>query len=465
MTQQTRNPGTPTSGKPRPINRLKTMYKIRAIQDENLKSTQEGNKEGRPVAWSMQEQYATPFFNAIGIDTVYPENYSSVTAAAGRATPFLERCEAEGFPNHVCGYAQACIGYAATMMRDYDGEIPPGAPQGGMPKPILLVSSGMGCDARFKWFEALGRYMDAPQWVIEAPMGMGKESMMEGAHEATVRFMVKELRDFAAFLERVVGRKIDWDKFEQDIDSQMEMNNVWWEVNETRKAVPGPMHSRDFWACMNASLFRARDPERLRGLYAELLEEVKDRVANKVAGINRPEKYRMTFVGLPPWHALDFFDQLADRGWNFVTEGSYHPPRPFDLSHISDPVERWVRYRNQGIEHQIDCNFPPDEAERIKAEIKRGGTGRRMTYKGMRDFKVEGAFLHPLLTCRTATAGLNLQAKQLMEVWKIPSLIIEGDIIDTRLFNREEALRKAEAFEETLDHYKKVRKEEMGLEW
>ena len=39
----------------------------------------------------------------------------------------------------------------------------------GMPKPTLLLGSGYFCDTRYKWFQALGRYLDAPMWVLEMP--------------------------------------------------------------------------------------------------------------------------------------------------------------------------------------------------------------------------------------------------------------------------------------------------------
>ena len=47
---------------------------------------------------------------------------------------------------------------------------------------------------------------------------------------------------------------------------------------------------------------------------------------------------------------------------------------------------------------------------------------------------------------------------------KIPSLYVEGDIVDLRLFDAEDALRKAEAFEETMEYYREARKKE-GLDW
>jgi len=52
----------------------------------------------------------------------------------------------------------------------------------------------------------------------------------------------------------------------------------------------------------------------------------------------------------------------------------------------------------------------------------------------------------------------------LMELVKVPSLTIEGDIVDLRLFDMEDALAKAEPFEETMEHYRQVRKQE-GLDW
>jgi hypothetical protein len=46
----------------------------------------------------------------------------------------------------------------------------------------------------------------------------------------------------------------------------------------------------------------------------------------------------------------------------------------------------------------------------------------------------------------------------------VPSLIIEGDIVDARLFDMEGTMKKCEAFEETMEYYRSVRAKE-GLEW
>ena len=452
--------------KKRPINRLQSMYALRAYVDKIYTAGLKAKKEGRPVAWCMAEGWAGPILEAMDVETVYPENYGTICAASGASAPFLERADAEGFPTHLCGYARNGLGYAA-IMRDLGGEIPPEAPAGGMPKPTLMLASGMACDARFKWFQAMGRYLDAPLWTLESPSPGAREALIDGAYEREVNFLVEELRNFVTFLERLLGKKMDWDRLEETREGTKEMNAVWYKVNQLRKARPGPMHSRDFWSSMSASMYLgATDPEVITGLYRNMYDEVKQRVDNKIAGINPEEKYRLTFIGLPPWHSLGFFDQLAERGWNFVTEAAYHPLKPFDidLSKVSDPIERYVRSRYRGLAQSIYDLYKPEEASEIIEEVKRDGSAHRVYHRGVKEFQIDGAFLHPLLTCRAATFALPLVQTLLMEVWKVPSLVIEGDIVDTTLFNPAEALKKAEAFEETMDHYKKVRKEE-GLGW
>ena len=81
-----------------------------------------------------------------------------------------------------------------------------------------------------------------------------------------------------------------------------------------------------------------------------------------------------------------------------------------------------------------------------------------------RGFKVDGFFLHPLISCRAASAGLRSVQDFLMKRLNVPTLWVEGDIIDKRVFNPQETLARAEAFEQTMEHYRKVRKAQ-GLDW
>jgi len=47
---------------------------------------------------------------------------------------------------------------------------------------------------------------------------------------------------------------------------------------------------------------------------------------------------------------------------------------------------------------------------------------------------------------------------------KVPGVVVPGDIIDLRVFNPDEAMAKVEAFAETMDHYRDLRKD-TGMAW
>ena len=183
----------------------------------------------------------------------------------------------------MCGYGRSTIGYSYRMMKENNGKIPPDAPLGGMAKPALLVGSGIICDARFKWFQALARYFDAPEWCLESPMMAVEEGTEPDLDSYQVKFLVKQLRDFIAFLEKLVGRKMDWAKLEELIDLTVQIHETTWQISEMRRSIPGPMHSVDFWSSMPPALFLAGDMKVSLKCYQDMLAEVKERVRNKEA--------------------------------------------------------------------------------------------------------------------------------------------------------------------------------------
>jgi benzoyl-CoA reductase subunit B len=438
------------------INRLKSMYPLRAKVNETYIKSAEAMKAGKPAVWAMLNWYhGDPILKAMDVEVVYPENYGAIAAALGVAQQYLDRSDADGFPTHLCGYSRASFGYTSRMMNDLKGEVPPEAPLGGMPKPIFLLSSAAICDARYKWFQALGRYMDVPVWSLEAPTPGVKEFFIEGSYQRMVDLGVKHLKDFIAFVERMVGRKMDWDKLDETVNLMIEINRVWHETNQLRQAKPCPMHSRDFWSAMPAALFLLGDLKDSLQLYQNAYQEVKDRVNSHVGAIPQ-EKYRLVFAELPPWHSLGFFNRLAERGWNFVVESfGYRPPMPIDLSGVSDPLERITKFSLQ-----VFVGYYEDA---WKHNVFAGSFAYPYL-KYAREWRCDGAFLHPLISCRSASTHLPYVSDMLMERLKVPSLSIEGDIVDLRLFDPEGALAKAEPFEETMEHYRKVRRRE-GFDW
>jgi len=442
--------------KKKTISRLKSMYPLRAQVNEAYAKSAEAMKAGKPTIWAMLNfYYGDPILKAMGLEVLYPENYGGALAAFGAAQPFLDFSDAEGFPTHLCGYSRASLGYTAKMMKQHGGQIPPDAPMGGLPRPAFLLASTAICDARYKWFQALGRYLDVPVWNLETPAPGVKEMFMEGTYERIVELGVKHLRDFVAFVEQMVGRKMDWAKLNETVDLMIEINRVWFEITELRKNRPCPMHSRDFWSAMAPAVFLLGNPKETLPCFKAMYDEVKDRVDKGIGAISE-EKYRLVFAELPPWHSLGLFDKLAERGWNFVVESfGYRPPIPIDLSSVKDPLERITKFSLQ--------KFLGYYEDARKNNVL-GGAFAYPYLKYAREWRCDGALLHPLISCRSASTHLPFVANMLLEKLKVPSLTIEGDIVDLRLFDPADALARAEPFEQTMDHYKGIRRKE-GFDW
>jgi len=189
--------------------------------------------------------------------------------------------------------------------------------------------------------------------------------------------------------------------------------------------------------------------------YQAVYDEVKARVDGGIGAVAN-EKYRLAFAELPPWHSLDFFNDLAERGWNFVTESpGYHPPPSTKIEKVSDPLERIARLI-------FGSFFGGMMGAGVEGERTAGGAQPYLTLA--RQYKVDGFLFHPLLSCRTASFYLTHAANVLLERVKVPSLAVQGDIVDLTVFDPARALSEAEAFEETMEHYRELRKKE-GLGW
>jgi benzoyl-CoA reductase/2-hydroxyglutaryl-CoA dehydratase subunit BcrC/BadD/HgdB len=438
---------------------LKTAREAGYFGKKILANAIKAQEEGYPIGWSMVNWWQGDLIaKAMGMHLVYPENYGAFCASIRKAEPYLEIADSEGFPNNLCGYARNCLGFAKTLV-DNNYAIPESAPGGGLAKPVLLLGSGAACDARYKWFQSLGRYFnDVPVWTLELPQTGVQEYYLEGNKEKNLRFIVNETREFVSFLENLLKRKLDYDRLKEMLDQALKTLRLAREVDLLRQAVPSPMVSQDFWSIMVPHFYLPEDPEAY-AFYQRVYEEVKFKVDNKVGAIPN-EKYRMIFAELPPWHSIGFFDEIAERfGIAMVIESwNYHAPTQTleeEIEGISDPLEIIARLTyHKFMEHN-------DVAREFDASP---GYFNAAYLRWAQDYRVDGLFAHPLMSCRPATYTLMHARNRLEEKLKVPGVVVPGDIIDLRVFNPDESMSTIEAFVETMDHYRDLRNR-AGMAW
>jgi len=432
---------------------LQTAREAGYFQKMAIKNALSAMEERRPIGWSMVTWYHGELIcKAMGMELLFPENYGAFCAATGKAKHYLNVAESAGFPASTCGYARNCIGYVKEMA-DNDGQPPSDAPGGGLARPTVLIGSNAACDTRFKWFQALQRYMEVPMWVLDLPHTGVKEFYLPENIEIIIKFMVAELKKFVAFLETTLKKKMDYDRLEQVVSQTLKTLRVANKVEQLRTAVPSPMVSTDFWSIMIPHLYFSDDPEATQ-FYQRVYDEVKARVDQGLGAIP-DERYRMLFNELPPWHSLEFFEEIAEQyGIAMVQESfAYKAPTVLGVEAFenpgTDPLETIARLTYQWLTAYYGIAKKYDAAP---------GFIMAPYLQWAEDYRADGIMIHSLLSCRPATFTLLHGRNLLEEKLKVPGVVLEGDIVDMRVFNKEEALAKIETFVQTMDHYREIRK-------
>jgi benzoyl-CoA reductase/2-hydroxyglutaryl-CoA dehydratase subunit BcrC/BadD/HgdB len=69
----------------------------------------------------------------------------------------------------------------------------------------------------------------------------------------------------------------------------------------------------------------------------------------------------------------------------------------------------------------------------------------------VREFHVDGLVIHSARSCKPYSVGQYDLKRLVSERLKIPVVVIEADITDSRAYSEEQALLRLEAFFETLE--------------
>ncbi len=403
--------------------------------------------EEKPVVWAMFSM-VNEIFVAMDVQPVYPENYAGLCATKRVGEPFMQRAEADGFSQVMCSYARIGLGYAALWQDT--GTIPDFAPDGGMAKPTMLVGSSVACDTRYKWFQAFSRYLDIPCYNFDMPVppaGRPRGSLMH-----YLNYVMAQMRGLIAFMEKTLGRKMDWDKFSEVVKRSEKTNELWYKSYMlAATADPCPMPAEDMLNCFVPAFFMSGSVEALN-FYQGLYDEVKER-ADKKIGIIPEEKYRLIWGGgLPPWHTMDIFNYVEDRGAIFVYETTYQPFAPMDLpDSITDPVLRMVLMRS------MPAGMKIAQEKGIKREESGGFAGYTSPIFFLEPCRADGVVMSMLRSCRGTTVGQIHQKRLIDERSPAPVLILESDMCDVRDHSEAEWKRNFDAFFETIDARKKQR--------
>ncbi|MFC1869771.1 2-hydroxyacyl-CoA dehydratase subunit D [Chloroflexota bacterium] len=414
---------------------------VKAALTESLRA----KEEGKPVAYCFYWTGYDEVFRAMDIVPVWTENYAAVCAAKRDANRFLEKAETENFSRSLCTYTTCGLGF--DILREELDEMPPEPPWGGQVKPDLMLGSGqMICEPRYKWYQAAQQFMpDVPVFVVDQLWPAYDENTdIREVQDYYVKYMVAELRGLVRFLEKHLGKKMDWDRLSELVDLGDRTWNIAWEAYELRRAVPTPMDFRDARNIM-VPLGFWMGTQQGYDFFQDLYQELKYKVDNKI-GIVSEEKYRLLHGGgIPPWFALSDFDYFHSKGAVFPVEirgRNIEATYNLDLPKVSDPLEhlawRWFKFHTHWNEKARKRPGSAPQVERLIQYID--------------EYKIDGVVMQLSFSCRSLHVGLTWQLDLLKKLYgDIPALILESDMVDASSYSEADTHNRIDAFIETLE--------------
>ena len=368
----------------------------------------------KPLAW-VTSGAPVEILIAMGVATVYPENYGALVGAQRAAVPLAQVAEEQGFSPDLCSYARCHIGSVMDRRQ---------APQGGLPRPDLLVASNNICGTVVKWYQALAQQLNVPLFLLDAPY-----QHELGLPDHTVQYVASQLEDLIAWLTRHTGHKLNEKKFANALDLSNQAVTLWREIRELCQARPSPLNAPDLFLAM-APIVVLRGTGDAVSYYRKLKAEVEERVA-KGQGAILEERYRLLWDNIAIWYKLfRLFNLFSEAGACFVVD-TYTNAWSMSVD-AGDPILGLARtyatvYINQSL--QVRAAMMADLVER---------------------FAVDGIVLHSNRSCKPYSLGQYELLQQVSERTGVPGLILEADMCDTRLYAEEPINNRIQAFLDVL---------------
>ncbi|GAW92971.1 2-hydroxyacyl-CoA dehydratase subunit D [Calderihabitans maritimus] len=368
---------------------------------------------------------------------VYPENFNASCAAKQITPPLLEISESAGFARDLCGYFRNTYGY---MLGGKNLDLPFAG--GGMPEPDFLLGDSGACMFHLKWWRQMERFYDykVPTFILEVPY-ITPRMTLDQIEEHYLEYTVDQIKRCLNFLEEVTGKKLDEDRLKEVVRLSGEASALFEEVQQLRKNVPSPAASEDMLSCLMPIVQWAGSQEAV-DFYRRLRDEVKERV-EKGIGVIENERFRLLFDNIPPWYTLGIFNYLHN----------------FDAVSVIETYTQYFHY-SRG---RMDPAKPYESLARKYLYGVWYMTSLRQKLPHLiipkaLDYQVDGIISFILYGCKISSGFLPYQRKIFEEKYGIPTLILEGDMVDPRDYADAQVKNRIEAFFEMLETRKQARK-------
>jgi benzoyl-CoA reductase/2-hydroxyglutaryl-CoA dehydratase subunit BcrC/BadD/HgdB len=402
-----------TEGKVYPFEAHK---KMQSLLDANYRDVEQARAAGKKIAW-VTGQAPTDILVAADILPAYPENHAALCGANRVGTQLCQVAEAHNYLPDLCSYARNNLGSCLL-----EGKTFPVAP---LPAPDILMAVTT-CNTHVKWFEALSRYYNVPLLLLETPFvhdSLGKEDV-----SSALKYGENQLKEMIVFLEEFCGRPYDYDKLQECVANSSKASSLYAEFLDMARHIPSPMTSFDAFMHLAPMMNLRGFPEAV-SYYELLMAEVSQRVEQSFSAVGG-ELYRLYWDNIPVWYRLGWLARKF-ASYGACTVAAFYPwlwVEAFARLDSEHPVESIAEslvlfYENKGTKSRVD-----------------------LPVRLVKDFSVDGLTIQVNVTCRHLLADQLVVAREVQRLTGVPMVVIEGDMVDERLFSEPQVDRQIEDF-------------------
>ncbi len=357
----------------------------------------EAYDKGEPVNWHSFCAFPE-VFHAMGIPSIMGEGVGAMTCSLPDKSNerYIDIAQEHLIADHVCSSQKIPLGAALC------GELPP---------PTTICHPLQPCDSTIVTYAAIAEHLGVPHFGLDIPTWKD---------ERAVQYVAGEIERMVAFLEEHTGKKLEYERLRQVMEYSRIAHEYSLKVNELTKMVPCPLPRM-----LAAPLMGGAGTPECAEYYQKLYEMGKAR-ADKGVGNFAGEKLRLawfsTWLAWDPqlftWLEQEFGAVLVN---TMLGTDTTHPINTEEMS-SERKIYEYLAYKVLNapmsrecwgtLEHWLDYAIP-----------------------ACRDWKVDAAILTLHLGCKNMWAVSKILKDRLADEAGVPTLAVEADFCDGRVFS------------------------------
>ncbi len=390
---------------------LESNKLLQQIMFQYMLEGHQASEENR-LAW-VTSGFPVEIPVAMGVGVSYPEQYGAVVGSQKVGPEVCGYAEEIGYSQELCSYARASIGSV---------EKPDQSPMDGLPTPQALLAGNNICGTVLRWYDAVSEQTGAPVFLFDTP------PITDGQPDHHKEYVRNGLDRLVDFLGTTFNTTLTDERMHEVADLSSKALELWNKSLTACKTSPTPLNCADRFLAM-APVVSMRGTELIIDFYETLLDEVEMRVKEGLGAI-RDEKIRLLWDNIPPWHSIfRFFNGLAKRGVAFPADTYTHAwSGKLKIEGEGDDLFDSVVsiysnvYLNKGLEAKIDkmCEL-------------------------IDDYNLDGFVMFSVRSCKRYSLGQLVSKEIVSERTGVPGVVIEGDMVDSRVYNEAQIQTRVDA--------------------